>query len=171
MKNDGLVKNPSCRMNAQHASWGGSETSRIHLCWRGSHATGVTAFRRPEGTFCGVNKRNSGYTLIELLIVMSILGLLTSFAVPAFLESLNNSRATSCLILRQNIQVAADVYIRMNALQVDNDMPTIATLVSEGILPDEHKCPSGGIYVWNNAKYKGMAQPFFLYCSVHFAAP
>lgn len=116
-------------------------------------------------------KKSCGYTLIELLIIMSILGLLTSFAIPAIMTSLNNSRATSCLLLRQNIQVAADVYIRMNALQVDEDMPTIATLVSEGILPEEHKCPSGGIYVWNNNKYKGMAEPFYLYCSVHFAAP
>lgn len=116
-------------------------------------------------------KKNYGYTVIELLIVMSILGLLTSFVMPAFLDSLNNSRATSCLLLRQNIQVAADVYIRMNALQVDDDMPTIETLVSEGILPEEHKCPSGGIYVWNNNKYKGAAEPFYLYCSVHFAAP
>ena len=116
-------------------------------------------------------KTNSGYSLIELLIVMSILGLLMSFVTPALVTSVNNTRATTCLLLRQNIQVAADVYIRMNAFQVDTDMPTIATLVSEGILPEEHKCPSGGIYVWNNDKYKGMAQPFFLYCSVHFAAP
>ena len=109
--------------------------------------------------------------MIELLIIMTVLGLIMSFAMPNILASLDNSRATTCLVLRQNIQVAADVYIRMNALQVDDDMPTIATMVSEGILPDEHKCPSGGIYVWNNNKYKGLAQPFFLYCSVHFAAP
>ena len=161
-------------MNAQHASRGGGHAcsvGRIHFGWRGSHATGVTAFKCPEGTFCEVNKKNYGYTIIELLIVMSILGLLTSFILPPLVDSLNNSRATSCLLLRQNIQVAADVYIRMNALQVDDDMPTIATLVSEGILPEEHKCPSGGIYVWNNNKYKGAAEPFYLYCSVHFAAP
>ena len=116
-------------------------------------------------------RKNSGYTLIELLMVMSILGLIASFAMPTFFTSMNNSRATACLMYRQNIQVAADVYIRMNALQVDDDMPTIATMISEGILPEEHQCPSGGIYVWNNNKYKGIAQPFFLYCSVHFAAP
>ena len=116
-------------------------------------------------------KTYSGYSLIELLIVMSIMGLLMSFVTPALVTSVNNTRATTCLLLRQNIQVAADVYIRMNAFQVDTNMPTIETLVSEGILPEEHKCPSGGIYVWNNDKYKGMAQPFFLYCSVHFAAP
>lgn len=116
-------------------------------------------------------KKNSGFTLIELLITMSILGLIASFAMPPFLKSLENSRATTCLLLRQNIQVAADLHIRMNTLQIDDDMPTIAALVAGGLLPIVDTCPSGGIYVWNDAKYKGISQPFFLYCSIHFAAP
>jgi prepilin-type N-terminal cleavage/methylation domain-containing protein len=115
--------------------------------------------------------RDSGYNVIELLITITVLGLITSFAVPSFLKSLENSKATTCLILRHNIQVAADNYIRMNALQIDDDMPTLATLVSEGILPSEDHCPSGGVYVWNNSKYKGINQPFFLYCSIHSPAP
>ena len=116
-------------------------------------------------------KKNSGFTLIELLITMSILGLIASFAMPSFITALDNSRATTCLLLRQNIQVATDVYIRMNSTQVDDDMPALATLVSEGLLPVEDACPSKGIYVWNDAKYKGIADPFFLYCSLHFAPP
>ncbi len=116
-------------------------------------------------------KNNSGYTLIELLITMSILGLVSSFVMPSFLTTLDNSRATTCLLYRQNIQVATDLYIRMNAVQVDDSMPTIATLISEGLILDEPKCPSGGIYVWNDANYKGLTDPFFLYCSIHFAAP
>lgn len=116
-------------------------------------------------------KRNSGYTLIELLITMSIFGLIASFAMPSFITSLDNSRATTCLLYRQNIQVAADLYIRMENLQINDDMPTIAMLVTEGLLPLVDNCPSHGIYVWNDAKYKGISQPFFLYCSIHFAAP
>jgi len=116
-------------------------------------------------------KKNAGFTLIELLITMSILGLITSFIMPSFITTLDNSRATTCLLYRQNIQVATDVYIRMNNVQVNDDMPTITTLVSEGLLPVADQCPSGGIYVWNDAKYKGIAHPYFLYCSIHFAAP
>lgn len=116
-------------------------------------------------------RRESGFTLIEIMIVISILGVLASFLMPALHTSVRNSRASVCLIERQSIQVAADAYIRMNNLQYDQDMPTIATLVSEGFLPSEDKCPSGGVYVWNNGKYKGITQPFFLYCSIHFAPP
>ena len=102
---------------------------------------------------------------------MSILGLLGSFVTPSILTTLDNTRSTTCLLYRQNIQVAADAYVRMNSVQVDENMPTIATLISGGLLPEEHECPSGGIYVWNTALYKGITQPFFLYCSIHFAAP
>ena len=137
--------------------------------WGGSHACGVTAFKKPGRTFCKVVKKDSGFTLIELLITMSILGIITSFAMPTFLTTVNNSRATTCLLYRQNIQVAADVYIRMNSVQVDDDMPTIATLISENLLPEEHICPSLGIYVWNSGNYKGITNPFFLNCSIHFA--
>jgi prepilin-type N-terminal cleavage/methylation domain-containing protein len=201
MKNDDIAKGPSGRMNAQRATKGGSGrhadgVGRIRFAlstklpsirprtggivnrsshWRGSHAnhaTGVmTAFRKPEETFCEVIKKDSGFTLIELLITMSILGLIASFAMPAWITTVRNSRATICLVERQNIQVATDVYVRMNALQVDDSMPTITTLVSEGLLSEENRCPSAGIYVWNAANYKGITDPFFLYCSIHFAAP
>ena len=140
-------------------------------CRRVSHAASMTTFRKPQAAFCGVFNKTSGFTLIELLIVMSILGLIMSFAMPSLITGLDNSRATTCLLLRQNIQVAADLHIRMNALQVNDDMPTIAALVSAGLLPIADTCPSGGIFVWNDAKYKGISQPFFLFCSVHFAAP
>ena len=116
-------------------------------------------------------RRDSGFTLIEILITMTVLGLILSFAMPSFMTSVDNARATTCLIYRQNIQVAADLYIRMNNLQIDDPMPSIATLVSEGLLPEVDECPLGGIYVWNNHLYKGITQPFYLYCSVHFAAP
>ena len=116
-------------------------------------------------------RRDSGFTLIELLIVIAVLGIVVSFAMPALNTAARNSRATVCLVDRQNIQVAADLYTRINNLQIDDDMPTISTLVSEGLLPSDDSCPSGGIFVWNNSKYKGINQPFFLYCSFHFAPP
>jgi len=182
MKTDDIAKGASGRMNAKRASLGGGHAfgvGRIHSApsipprpdWRGSRATGVTSFRKHEETFCEVVKKESGFTLIELMIVISILGIIVSFLMPALNTTVRNARATACLIDRQNIQVATDLYVRMNNFQLDDDMPTITTLVSEGFLPSEDKCPSNGIYVWNNSKYKGIADPFFLFCSIHFAPP
>lgn len=116
-------------------------------------------------------RRDSGFTLIELLITISILGVLASFLMPALHTSVRNSRATICLVNRQNIQIAADVYIRMNNFQKNDNMPSITTLVSAGLLPSDDKCPSKGIYVWNNSKYRGINDPFFLMCSIHSTPP
>lgn len=173
MKIDNIAKGPSGRTAIGGTGGDGHAygVGRIHFVWRGITPKRDRPLESSEETFCEVVKRNSGFTLIELLITMSILGIIMSFAMPAVMTSLRNSVATTCLLHRQHIQVATDVYVRMNAVQVDDTMPTIATLVTESLLPVADTCPSGGIYVWNNALYKGITQPFFLYCSIHFAAP
>ena len=112
--------------------------------------------------------RQGGYAIMELMITMSILGLLASFVMPTFLESLQKSRATTCIIYRQNMQVAADYYIKTNNLQPGNAMPTLAHLVSENLLPSVSQCPSGGIYIWSDPDYQGTSVPFLISCSVHF---
>jgi prepilin-type N-terminal cleavage/methylation domain-containing protein len=173
MKNDDIAKGPSGSPTIGGAG-GGSHArglERIHFTRRGITPRRDHLAKCPEETLREVIKKDSGFTLIELLITMSILGIIASFAMPSVLTSLINAKATTCLLYRQNIQVATDVYLRMNSGQVDDSMPTLVTLVSEGLLPVVDTCPSNGIYVWNNALYKGIANPFFLYCSVHFAAP
>jgi prepilin-type N-terminal cleavage/methylation domain-containing protein len=173
MKNDDIVKGPSGSPAIGRTEGGGHAygVGRIHFAWRGITPRRDPTSENPEETFCEVIKKNSGFTLIELLLTMSILGVIATIVIPTFLTSSENARATTCLIYRHNIQVATDVYLRMNSVQVDDSMPTLATLVSEGLLPVVDTCPSNGIYVWNNGLYKGIANPFFLYCSIHFAAP
>jgi prepilin-type N-terminal cleavage/methylation domain-containing protein len=113
-------------------------------------------------------REQGGYAIVELMITMSILGLLASFVMPTFLHSLQKSRATTCIIYRQNMQVAADYYIKDNNLQPGNPMPTLAHLVSENLLPNVDSCPGGGIYVWSDLNYQGNSVPFLISCSIHF---
>ena len=109
-----------------------------------------------------------GFTLFELLITLAILGLISSFVIPTFLQSLEKSRATTCILYRQNMQVAADYYIKTNNLQPGDPMPTLNHLVSENLLPNVDSCPEGGIYVWSNINYQGNTVPFLISCSIHF---
>ncbi len=122
---------------------------------------------RDPGTGEGRNGQ-AGFTLIEFLITMAILGLIASFVIPSFISTIERANATTCIIYRQNIQTAADYYIKTNNLQPGDTMPTLNQLVSENILPNVDSCPSGGIYVWSHPDYEGLTTPFLLSCSVHF---
>ena len=113
-------------------------------------------------------KGQKGFTLIELLIVMMVLGIVTSFVIPTVLNSVDNARATTCLIYRQNIQVATDIYIRRYALVNHDNLPALSVLITEGLLVFVDECPSGGVYTWNNHHYHGPVKPYYLYCSIHF---
>ena len=61
-------------------------------------------------------KRNKGFTLIELMITICILGIIFSFIAPTMHQSIQRGKATSCVLYRQNIQTAADIYIKTNNL-------------------------------------------------------
>jgi len=113
-------------------------------------------------------KKNQGFTLIEIMITMCILGIITSFVIPTMTESIQRAQATTCILYRQNIQTAADIYIKTHNVMPGDPLPTIPQLIAENLLPGEDRCPSGGIYVWSTPNYQGPSSPFLLSCSVHF---
>ncbi|MDF1535838.1 MAG: hypothetical protein P1S46_04960 [bacterium] len=109
-----------------------------------------------------------GWSISELLIAVAVMGFLASVAIPSFISNLERSHATTCIIYRQNMQTAADYYIKTNNLQPGDPMPTLSLLVSENLLPNVDSCPSGGTYVWSNPNYQGNTVPFLISCSIHF---
>ncbi len=43
-----------------------------------------------------MKKSVKGFTLVEIMIVVAIIGIIIAIAVPAFLRARENSRATAC---------------------------------------------------------------------------
>jgi prepilin-type N-terminal cleavage/methylation domain-containing protein len=54
--------------------------------------------------------RDRGFTLVELMIVVGILGLLTAVAVPNFVKARETSQKNSCLANLKQIEAAISVW-------------------------------------------------------------
>ena len=59
----------------------------------------------------GSQCRETGFTLVELMVVVLILGILVSIAVPIYTEARETVEATSCLANQRTISGAVDTMI------------------------------------------------------------
>lgn len=57
-----------------------------------------------------MGRRRHGYTLIEIMIVVAIIGLLATVAVPAFVSQMQRSRTTEAFTVIAAIRGAQDAY-------------------------------------------------------------
>jgi general secretion pathway protein G len=102
-----------------------------------------------------MTKRQSGFTLIEIMVVVVILAVLGALVVPKILENVDKARVTRAASDIRAIQTALDLYRLDNfkyptteqglqALVTQPTDPTITNYRSGGYLPSMPKDP------WNN---------------------
>jgi len=83
-----------------------------------------------EASLSGRRKQDAGFTLIELMIVMAIIGVLATLAIPSFVGALKHAREA---VLREDLHVmraAIDSY----TMDKQKAPQTLDDLVQEGYL-------------------------------------
>jgi prepilin-type N-terminal cleavage/methylation domain-containing protein len=91
----------------------------------------------------------AGFTLVEIMIVVAIIGLLSAIAIPSFVHSRAKSQASACINNLRQIESAVQEFALEKGKRVGDminypdDLTPYIKLNSASSIPG---CPAGGLY-------------------------
>jgi prepilin-type N-terminal cleavage/methylation domain-containing protein len=90
--------------------------------------------------------KQKGFTLVEILIVVAIMGLLVAIAVPNYVKTRTNAQRQVCIENLAQIEAAKQMW-GVEVGRGNGDVPTDADLIGPVLyLKKEPLCPAQGTY-------------------------
>ena len=90
-----------------------------------------------------------GFTLVEIMIVVAILGLLIAIAVPNFVKTRANAQKQICIENLSQIESAKQIW-GVEVGRTYGDIPSETDLIGPTLyIKERPRCPAGGNYRYN----------------------
>ena len=94
----------------------------------------------------GFRSCTKGFTLVEILITVAIIGILVALAMPNFVKSRTHARKHTCIENLSQIETAKQLW-GLESGKKDGDTPTDADLFgADKHVKKKPACPGGGEY-------------------------
>ena len=87
------------------------------------------------------SKAKCGFTLVEVMVVVAVIGVLSTIVYPAYAKARETAMRNTCINSLRMISNAKDTY----AMDNNNVVPVMAELVTSYIAKSP-VCPAGGSY-------------------------
>jgi prepilin-type N-terminal cleavage/methylation domain-containing protein len=90
--------------------------------------------------------RKAGFTLVEIMIVVAIIGLLAAIAIPNFIKARQVSQKNACIANMKQIDGAVNTWA-LEANQVNGVTPNTGDIYgADKYIKTAPACPGGGAY-------------------------
>ena len=98
--------------------------------------------------------RQTGFTLVEIMIVVAIIGLLAAVAIPNFVKARSASQKAACVMNLRAMEGAKATWA-LEQKKSNSDVPTDADLYGPAnYIREKPACPANGTYSINDVASK-----------------